>query len=263
MNARNDAPLAGRRILLTRAAENLADTAARVRAAGGEPVAFPCLARQCLAEEIQRAAGLAADCDAVAFTSANAIACLLRHAPPSLPERLRARRIVAVGRRTAQALEAAGLAPAHVAEPASQQGLIALFDRIGWPSRLLFFRAEEGGDALIRAVRAHGGECLLVRAYRMACPDEDAEPVRELLRANTIDAVLLGSARCARHYARRIGDPALASRPVIVTISEQAAQAATAAGLRVDIVAPQPDFDAMLQALVRHERPTHTVKEEP
>ncbi len=251
MNKRKPAPLAGRRILLTRAADSIAETAARVREAGGEPIAFPCLKRQCLPEEIRRAADLAKACDAVAFTSANAIACLRRAAPESLMQTLRKLPVIAVGRRTARALDDAALPPAHVAEPASQEGMIALFRRIDWPKRLLFFRAEQGGDKLPQAVRAHGGECLLVRAYRMDCPEDDAEPMRARLRAGEIDAVLLGSARCARHYARRIGDPALASRPVIVTISEQAAREAIASGLRADIIAPRPDFDAMLQALAR------------
>jgi uroporphyrinogen-III synthase len=117
------------------------------------------------------------------------------------------------------------------------------------PERLVFFRAETGGDAVIRALEGAGASVHLIPAYRAVCPEDDAGPVRAMLARNEVDAVLLGSARAARHYLQRIGDAALAGRPAIAVISDQAARASRELGLGVQVVAKEASFAAMLDGL--------------
>jgi uroporphyrinogen-III synthase len=242
--------LSGKRILITRAAEQQADTIKAVRAYGAMPVSFPCLALRCLPEPIRSAANSSDPYSDVLFTSANGVHCVAETLrPDGLAELLEGRRLAAVGRKTETALKQYGLAADLLPAEASQEGLLAAYRDAGLPHHLLFFRAEDGrellGDELIR----QGCRITLIPAYRTVCPDDDAAAVRRMLAQHAIDAVLLGSPRTASHYVQRIADPALADRPVIAAISRQVATAAETAGLHVQVVAEDASFEAMLSAL--------------
>jgi uroporphyrinogen-III synthase len=247
------AALHGRRILVTRAAEQAAQTEALIRARGGEPVPFPCLAIACQSQAIRNVADRLADPTIdIAFTSANGVRCVSEALTEPEGRQLGRHRLAAVGSHTASAMAEHGWPAAIVAASASQDGLIAAYRRAGLPQSLLLFRAEEGRDLLPDWLRGEGVDVSIVHAYRSVCPEGDASPVIAALRTGTIDAVLLGSARTAAHYARRIGDAGLASRPVLVAISPEVAEAAAALGLGVKVVAPSASFSSMLDALARH-----------
>ncbi len=241
-------PLAGRTVLLTRAAHQIPELARLVRARGARPVAFPCMEMECLNRSILDHRGALDDADWVLFTSANGVDCVISALGAAS---LAGHRIVAVGAKTASALTRAGLEPKRTARRASQEGVVELLAKEP-PGTLVFYRAEQGRDYLVTELERRGWRVRLVPAYRMRCPEADASAIRAQLREGQIDAVLLGSSRTARHYARRIGDARLASRPILVAISPQVAEAARDAGLRVQVVARDASFDAMLDALEAH-----------
>lgn len=246
-------PLAGRRILLTRASHQLSEPAGQVRRLGGVPVLFPCLKITPLTGPVALALEQLQPEDDILFTSANGVWSVARtaddlHTP--MPRLLAGHRIAAVGRSTAACLARLGIEPAIIPQTQSQQGLIEAYEQAGPPRRLVFFRAEEGSDALADHLRGHGCEVRVVPAYRSECAHEDPAPVIAMLRRGEIDAVLLGSSKTAQCYAQRIGDSELAGTPLIVAISRQVADAATAAGLDVRLVAKEASFAAMLQSLV-------------
>ena len=248
-----DAALHGRRILVTRAAEQAPQAATLIRGRGGEPVLFPCLALECRPQAIRNAAGMLAGPSVdIAFTSANGVRCVARALSASERERLGHHRLAAVGERTAAAMAGYGWQAAIVAATASQDGLITAYRNAGLPQGLLLFRAEQGRDTLPDWLKAEGVDVSIIHAYRTVCPEDDASPVIAALRTDAIDAVLLGSAKTAAHYLRRIGDAELASRPVLVAISPEVAKAARALGLGVKVVAPAASFPSMLDALARH-----------
>ena len=84
-----DAALHGRRILVTRAAEQAPQAATLIRGRGGEPVLFPCLALECRPQAIRNAAGMLAGPSVdIAFTSANGVRCVARALSASERERL-------------------------------------------------------------------------------------------------------------------------------------------------------------------------------
>jgi uroporphyrinogen-III synthase len=245
--------LAGRRILVTRAAGQAAPTAALIRAHGGEAVLLPCLEVACLPEAIRGAAAELADpAIDIAFTSANGVRCVAEALQPAERERLGAHRLAAVGDKTAAALAEYGWHAAIVAATASQDGLIEAYHDHGLPGRLLLFRAAEGRDILPDWLRSRGIGVSIVHAYRTICPGGDASAVVADLRADRIDAVLLGSPKTAACYLERIGDTELAGRPVLVAISDDVARAAERLGLGVQVVASSASFSSMLDALARH-----------
>jgi len=246
--------LRGKRILITRAAEQAGDVARLVRKRGANPVPFPCLAIECLPDPVRAALPLLVRPGAQAlFTSVNGVQCVARTLGEAFASRFSDLPVVAVGRRTAEALAALGVrvawTPRTSSRESSQTGLIEAWRDHGLPAHLIFFRAETGGDAVIRAMKQAGVAVHLIPAYRAICPNDDAAPVRDMLERNDVDAVLLGSARAARHYVQRVGDPALAGRPVIAVISRQVARACREIGLGVQVVAKEASFASMLDGL--------------
>jgi uroporphyrinogen-III synthase len=245
--------LAGRRILVTRATGQAAQTAAMIQAQGGEAVLFPCLEMACLPEAIRVAVAALADPDIdIAFTSANGVRCVAETLSPAEREQLGVHRLAAVGERTAAALAEHGWHATIVATTASQDGLIEAYRDQGLPASLLLFRAEQGRDTLADWLHSQGIEVNVIHAYRTICPADDASAVAAELRTGRIDAVLLGSPKTAACYLERIGDAALASRPVLVAISTEVAAAAEGLGLGVQVVASNASFSSMLDALARH-----------
>ncbi|MDQ6993655.1 MAG: uroporphyrinogen-III synthase [Mariprofundus sp.] len=249
------APLAGRSILITRAANQLASLAAMVESYGGVPIRFPCLSVTVMTEEISRVVAAIGTYSDLLFTSCNGVQSVLetleKHKlnPSSV---LAGLRVAAVGEKTARCLSEAGIRVDLVPPVASQQGLMAAYRQQGLPRKLLFFRAEEGSDLLAEALMGHHVVVKTVPAYRTVCPTEVATDVMLRLKENRIDAVLLGSEKAARHYLQRIGDVQLAGRPVTVGISEKMANATARLGLNVQLLPKKASFEAMLDILSNH-----------
>jgi uroporphyrinogen-III synthase len=240
--------LDGKRILLTRAEHQLDRLSRTVCKHGAIPVHFPCLVVQSQPEEINQAVLQLADCSDVVFTSVNGVQSVVAIVG-NLKDLLQSKRIASVGRKTADALCLAGVKTDIIPDIPSQDGLIQAYLENGLPRRLMFFRAEEGRETLIQALKSRGVDVILVPVYRTVCPQDDASEVITALENSNIDAVLLGSVKAARFYVQRVGDIGLARRPRIVAISDQVARAARDAGLDVQIVAKTASFDAMLNDL--------------
>lgn len=244
--------LAGKHILVTRAAGQFAPVAELARARGAVAESFPCLEVQCLPDNIREGLSSVADDACILLTSVNAVHCVASALDGQLSELFTGRSLVAVGPQTAAALAEYGLKPGWVADNPSQEGLVAGFTARGVPSEVCFLRAEQGRDAVQKALRDAGARVQTVHAYRTVCPHDDASAVIRMLKNNAVDAVLLGSSRCALHYVQRIGDAALADRPAVAVISPQVARAAEKAGLHVQCVAKETSFAGMLDALAQY-----------
>lgn len=248
--------LAGKTILVTRSAEQSAETGRSIAERGGTPLYLPCLQAEWLTENIRHSLPqLQRGPLSVLFTSCNgvhAVAETLGHAFAML---LKPHRIIAVGDKTGAVLRSLGVNIDAEPENASQEGLVALFKRSGTPEQILFYRAEEGNDTLADAVSTAGGKITTIHAYRMECPQSDASEIIAMMAGGKIDAVLLGSSKTTENYIRRIGNIETANIPVIAVISDQVATFAGNAGLKVQAVAKSASFDAMLDALNDYFKP--------
>ncbi|MDX8409032.1 MAG: uroporphyrinogen-III synthase [Mariprofundales bacterium] len=244
--------LAGRTILVTRAQCQAQATVRAVEQRGGTAALLPCLEVAPIPSGVAMAiSALQQDAEAdVLFTSVNGVESLRGGADSVMLLRwIGDRRVVAVGARTAQALCQLGVA--YVAQPqeASQLGVAAWWDRHGWPARLIFVRARSGRDDLMPLLAQHSSACDLCCCYQTRVPnDTPSAQIVDMLGHNSLDAVLLGSQETARGFVARVGIK-LARRPLAVAISPRVAEAATAMGLRVQVVAQTASFEAMLDAL--------------
>jgi len=248
-------PLTGKHILLTRAEHQLASLNREVRSRGAVAIDFPCLGLELLSPAVEEGIRSLQGCSDVLFTSTNGVLsinsfCMEKN--QGLKALLTGKRIAAVGEQTAAALAKLGIHVDIVPMLASQEGLIDAYATHGLPTRLLFFRAEEGSDRLAEALQQQGIVVETIAAYRTVCPAEDAAEIIAMLEGNRIDAVLLGSTKAARFYLQRIGSIELANRPAVVTISAQMAEAAKKLGLRVQVVAKNASFESMLDTLAEY-----------
>jgi len=247
--------LRDKHILVTRAATHYPALSRMIKLYGAKPVSLPCLAVEYMPQSVTTGLNRLKDCSDVLFTSASgvhAVAQAVTNDGRRLGDILLHKRVAAVGEKTANVLSQFGIRVDIVPETASQDGLVAAYAAKGLPDGLLFFRAEQGRDALLKSMLQGGVRVTMVPAYRTICPSGDASDVIATLQADEIDAVLLGSAKTAAHYLQRVGSQAVANRPVIAVISENMAVAARSLGLNVQVVAKEASFEAMLDALAEY-----------
>ena len=248
--------LKGKHILLTRTVHQNEELDELVRSYGAEPELFPCLEMEPMPDETMSGLSMLDDCSDVVFSSSNAIhilAGLLDKENLNLATVLKDKRIAVVGNKTAKALKQYDVHIDLVPRTSSQDGLIEAYLQRGLPrSTLMFFRADEGREALARALTSRGVKVVMVPVYRMGLPKTDSRQIISSMAAGYIDAVLLGSAKAAHNYLRRIDDKALANQPVIVVISKKLAKAAGNLGLDVQVVAKDASFESMLDGLAEY-----------
>jgi uroporphyrinogen-III synthase/uroporphyrinogen III methyltransferase/synthase len=197
-------PLAGRRILVTRAVHQAGKLSDGLRALGAEPVEVPVLEIRPPAsfEPMDAALGKLDSYDWLILTSANTVRALsLRAAELGLglaqPEGLK---VAAVGEATAAAARGAGLQIAFVPEAYVAESLVeGLMGQIRG-QRILLARAAVARDLIPDALREAGAEVDVVDAYRNVLPEAAPEQLR-LALAQGIDAVTFTSSSSATHLA--------------------------------------------------------------
>jgi uroporphyrinogen III methyltransferase/synthase len=236
-------PLFGRRIVVTRAREQAADTSARLRELGADVVEVPVIA---IADPADGGAGLRdavrrlATFDWVVFTSANAVErtlALVRDA-----RSFGGACVAAVGSRTAEALARRGVVADLVPDRFVAEGLLEV-----WPSgqgSVLIPRAAVARDVLPEGLRARGWDVEVVDAYRTVAV---APSERELAAVGGADAVMFSSSSTVTNFL------AVSDRvpPVVACIGPVTARAAEAAGLHVDVIADESTVESLVAALAR------------
>jgi len=207
------------RVVLTRAAGGNGALAARLRAAGLEPVECPLVAVEPLPGGPLELAGY----DRLCLTSRHGVeAFFARGFTGSLPP------VAVVGPGTADALRAHGVEPVVVAEVSTQEGLAEVIPRPA--GRVLYAGAEGARDVLARELGAD-----VVPLYRTV--ELRPDPVPEA------DLVVLASASAARVFAA-LGRPA-----PVVSIGPVTSAAAHTHGLDVVAEAETHDLDGLAEAV--------------
>ncbi|HCU25299.1 MAG TPA: uroporphyrinogen-III C-methyltransferase [Deltaproteobacteria bacterium] len=198
-------PLFGRRILVTRAAEQASELSRRFAELGAEPVELPSLAiREPRSwQKVDRAIRRLGDYDWLIFTSLHGVDFFM--------QRLRSRgknfralaqvRIAAVGPMTARRLEALGLGVDLVPREHTSAALGRLLRKKKIQGqKILFPRAERGREEIVRMLRTAGAGLDVVTVYRSLRPRIAARQISALF-ARLPDALTFASAATAENFA--------------------------------------------------------------
>lgn len=202
-------PLAGKRVLVTRTAQQASRLSDGLRTLGAEPVEVPVIEIRPpdSFEALDRAIGELKDFDWLILTSTNAVQavagrCLLLGVDVSELESLR---VAAVGAATAEAAREAGFRVAVVPEQYNSEGLaVALADAVRG-RRVLLARARIARDVIPEALIAAGAAMTVVDAYRNALPEGAGERLAEAI-GDGLDAAAFTSSSSVRHLAMAARD---------------------------------------------------------
>lgn len=259
--------LAGKHIVVTRAAQQAAELDDLLRSQGAEPLPYPCIAiappedTGPLDEALRAAADGAYDW--LALTSSNTIAVLAeRLAALGLsPAALRAVAVAAVGAATARAVERdLGLTPALTPETFVAEALAAaLIARGPAGGRLLLCQAELARPALAEALRAAGWAVTSVVAYRTIIGSGGIR-LTEHLAAGAVDAITFTSPSTVHNLAQRLaaegGQLADLAGVCIACLGPVTAAAAQQLGLPVHVQPAEHTVAALVEALAHMWRPS-------
>ncbi len=203
-----DSALAGRHIVITRPAGQATHLADALAALGAQPVLFPVLAIEDVADPtpILDAAIRLEGYDWAVFVSPNAVEKALKVilAERSWPVGLRA---ATVGKSSEHALAAFGItdvvAPQERFDSEALLALPEFADVAG--RRVIIFRGDGGRDLFGDTLQARGATVDYVTCYRRVKPALDPAPLLRRWQEGRLDAVILTSSEGLRNFWEMIG----------------------------------------------------------
>jgi len=256
-------PLFGWEVLVPRTKEQSGSTIARLEHHGAQAAVVPTISVEPprTPQQLERAVKgmVTGRYEWVGFTSVNAVRAIREKFDEfGLDARSFAGlRVAAVGGVTAQALRDWGIAPDLV--PSGEQSARGLLEE--WPdfdrdldpiNRVFLPRADIATDTLVAGLQEMGWEVDDVTAYRTVRAAPPAAPVRDAIKNGSFDAVLFTSSSTVRNLVGIAGKPHPST--VVACIGPATAKTAEEHGLRVDVLAPEPTAEALVDALADHGR---------
>lgn len=252
-----DMPLVGRRVAVTRPANQAGALLDGLRQLGAEPLSSPTIE---IAEPpdpgpLLRAIDGLDGYDWVVFTSANGVErfwrALATQGVTGLPPHAL---VAAIGPATAEALEARGcqpqVVPAEYVAEAVADALIAFGDVVG--RRVLLPRAAGARKVLPQRLRVAGAEVDEVVAYETRSNHEGIARLRAALKRGEVDMITFTAASTVQHFVAAAGRELGGAR--VAVIGPITAGAARNAGLRVDVEAREYTVNGLLEAISEYYR---------
>ena len=203
-------PLAGKRVVVTRALEQSQSLVDALRDAGAEPVLLPLVAfapADNLAE-LDACLRNSSRFDWVFFTSQNALrAVQQRCAALELPlDKVFAdMKIAAVGPATAEAVTAAGLPVNFISRIHTGVALAEELSAETQKKRVLVPRSDRANPDLIKVLNLHGWQVTPVVAYKTISPNSDSPDLQESFLHGDPDAILFFSPSAVHHLRDLLG----------------------------------------------------------
>jgi uroporphyrinogen III methyltransferase/synthase len=261
----DDRPLFGRRIVVTRSAEQAGDLIELLEERGAEAIAAPTI-RIAPPEDgapLDGAVAAAASFHWILFTSANAVDAFMSRLTATADVRaLGGVRICAVGASTAARLLRYGvradLVPAEFRAEALMDALRSTGPLRG--KRVLLPRADLARDQLADELREAGADVTEVVAYRTTLAQADRAEDRDVYRMlldGQIDAVTFTSASTVRNFATIHGEEQVADLlggTVVASLGPVTAEAAERLGIRTTVLPDRYTIPDLVDALVAYFR---------
>ena len=251
-------PLFGWRVLVPRTKEQAGGLSSRLRGFGAVPEEVPTISVEPPRNPQQMDKAVRGLVEGryewIAFTSVNAVRAVReKFEEYGLDARaFSGLKIAAVGDKTAAALADWGLNSDLV--PSGEQSARGLLE--DWPpyddvldpiNRVFLPRADIATETLVAGLVDLGWEVDDVTAYRTVRAAPPPAPTREAIKTGKFDAVVFTSSSTVRNLVGIAGKPHAST--IIAVIGPATAKTAEEHGLRVDVLAPNPSVEELVDAL--------------
>jgi len=254
------APLAGKRIVITRAPEQAEELRRALESLGAEVLLLPTVTFAPPQDwrEVDEALSKLSGFDAILFLSRNAVRYIFERSRElgvrcwlDSPKRL----VAAVGTGTAEAAASRGMQVDYIAKNQSGEALVSeLSDRIAG-RKVLLPRSDRGDARLADALRKAGAEVTEVIAYRTAAPEATDAAVLARVQRGEVDAIVFASPSAFHNFGDilpEVDQAQLSARVQFAAIGPTTARAMREAGVRVEIQAANPSANGLADAVAKY-----------
>ncbi|NJL82264.1 MAG: uroporphyrinogen-III C-methyltransferase [Chloroflexaceae bacterium] len=258
-------PLAGKTILITRAADQSSQFSQLLQAQGAITIEMPALeiTPPSSWEALDTVIANLASFDWLILTSGNGANFFFERLQ-ALGKDARALagiKIAVVGKKTAATLKKRGINPDFIPPDFIADSLVATFPELLSSQKILFPRVESGGrEVLVKELTAQGAGVIEVAAYESSCPREIDLEAWQVLSQGKIDVVTFASSKTVRNFLQLIeaagaknalSPKFLLKTLAIASIGPQTSQTCQELLGRVDIEAAQYTLEGLSEAIVR------------
>jgi uroporphyrinogen III methyltransferase / synthase len=257
--ANADKPLAGKRIVITRAPEQAPTFFRALNEKGADVTVLPCIDFVPPQDwsPLDSALSRLSQFDWIAFTSQNAVRFFSQRARELnlAPLHLRAAgpKIAALGTATAEVAGKEGLPPDFIAAAArSGSEFVEAFASRARGAKVLLPASDQAGDRIAEALRAVGADVTSVVAYRTCMPESLDGDALARIRREGADLIFFGSPSAVRNFVRMMNKDTLdwlVESSAFGAIGPTTAQAIRDAGIEVGFESPQPNANDTIQAM--------------
>ncbi len=201
----NLAPLAGKTVLVTRAAGQSGEFTKMLVDRGAQAIEMPTLeiVPPSSWQELDTAIDRLQDFDWLILTSANAVNYFFeRLHKANLDSRaLAGVKIAVVGSKTTRSLQQYGIEPDFIPADFVADALVSNFPTAVAGQQILFPRVETGGrEVLVREFTTLGATVVEVAAYQSQCPTTIDPLSLEALQSQQVDIITFASSKTVKHF---------------------------------------------------------------
>lgn len=253
-------PLCGKKIVVTRAAEQAGEFSAKLAARGATVLECPTIrlvepeSWQLLDLAIRELPGY----DWLVLTSVNAVRYFFQRLDAlGLDARaLAGCRICAVGPKTAAEVCSFGVKPELVPADYKAEGIVDEFSRLDMQgSRVLFPRADKARDVIPSELKRMGAHVDSPVAYRNIFPERLLPETLFALEKRSVDCITFTSSSTVQNLAAMLGEEMMLDMlkgVVVASIGPITSKSCRDLGLKVDIEPQSYTMDALVEALEVH-----------
>ncbi len=246
-------PLFGKRVIVTRSADQSESLIDALREERAVPIAFPTITVVPLPpDRLSHALAQVAKASWVVFTSAKGVQAVTVGTPTG-KALLRSARIAVVGTQTARAVESAGLQVSFVPSQSSGEGLGEELPDVEGRT-ILLLQAVNAHEDLARVLVRRGAKVLKAPVYETLSARNSPKEALDALARGDVDCVTFTSGSTVTRLVELLKTSGLdheraLRRPAIACIGPKTADSVNSIGLRAQIVAETQSVTGLIAAM--------------
>ncbi len=256
-------PLAGKTILVTRAATQSGQFCDRLQEQGARVIEMPALVigPPSSWEALDSAIGQLSTFHWLILTSHNAVDCFFQRLQASGKDArsLFGIKIAVVGKKTAESLRSHSLQPDFIPPNFVADSLVENFPNNLQNCKILFPRVESGGrEVLVKEFTAKGAQVIEAPAYQSCCP-ETIDPIAlAALQNRAVNIITFASSKTVQNFCKLIEQSPELSRSqdwlqnvCIASIGPETSKSCYNLLGKVDVEAQEYTLDGLSEAIVK------------